>query len=317
MRPLVALSLIAGPALAEAPPRIVVDVAPLQALVAAVAGDLAEPALLLPPGASPHHFAFRPSDARALSEADLVFWVGPALTPELAQPLATLAPGATRVEMLATSGWERRPRREGPLFAADAPDDSTLDPHAWMDPAVGRAWIATIAAALAEADPENAERYRRNAAAAAADLTALEAEIAARLAPVAGQPFLLAHDALQYFDARFGLTAVGALLPPDGASVGPARAAALREAVATEAISCLLTDPETDPRWIALIAEGRENPHRFGRPRRPRPGARSGPLSRASAADGRGACRVPRGALTQTGAARRRPRSMSSTLARP
>ncbi len=93
MRPLLALSLIATPASAEAP-RVLTDTPVTQSLVAQVMGDLGTPAMLLDQGGDPHHMQFRPSQARALSGADLVVWVGEGLTPWLGEPVETLASGA-------------------------------------------------------------------------------------------------------------------------------------------------------------------------------------------------------------------------------
>ncbi|MEL6575973.1 MAG: zinc ABC transporter substrate-binding protein, partial [Pseudomonadota bacterium] len=77
------------------------------------------PTLLLPPGASPHGYALRPSEARALSNADIVVWIGPALTPWLERSLDTLAEGATQVVLMEAPGIEHLPLREGPLFEHD------------------------------------------------------------------------------------------------------------------------------------------------------------------------------------------------------
>ncbi|MGC9449492.1 metal ABC transporter solute-binding protein, Zn/Mn family [Cereibacter johrii] len=72
-------SLLAGPVLAEVP-RVVTDLPPVHSLVAQVMGDLGEPDLLLGQGADPHSFQLRPSQARALANADLVVWIGPEMT---------------------------------------------------------------------------------------------------------------------------------------------------------------------------------------------------------------------------------------------
>ena len=105
--------LCALPAVAQAEvPRVVTDIAPIHSLTAQVMGDLGTPDLLLPPGADPHDFALRPSDAEALTQADLVIWVGEGLTPWLEDPLETLAPQATRLELLAAPGWSALAARE-------------------------------------------------------------------------------------------------------------------------------------------------------------------------------------------------------------
>jgi zinc transport system substrate-binding protein len=127
MRPLLCLTtaltltLAALPARAE-PPGVLVDTMPLHALVARVMEGVGTPDLLLPPGATPHDFQLRPSDAERLAQAQVVIWTGEGLVPWLAEPLATLAPQALTVEMLATGGWAALPARTDAAFAHDGHD---------------------------------------------------------------------------------------------------------------------------------------------------------------------------------------------------
>src|SRR6056297_2005377 len=107
-----ALSLSAGSGAAEAP-EVAADIAPVHSLVARVMQGVAEPALVVRPGASPHGYALRPSEADALQSADAVFWVGEALTPGLGDTIRTLAPEATMVELIAAETTRRLPFREG------------------------------------------------------------------------------------------------------------------------------------------------------------------------------------------------------------
>ena len=86
------------------PLRVVADIAPVHALVAQVMGETGAPDLLLPPDTSPHAASLRPSDARRLSAADVVVWVGPELTPWLEKSLTSLAPDARVVGLLNVPG---------------------------------------------------------------------------------------------------------------------------------------------------------------------------------------------------------------------
>lgn len=111
-----------GAAWAEAP-KVAADIPPVHGLVARVMQGLGEPALVVPPGASPHGYSMRPSEARALDQADVVFWLGEALTPWLEGPLEELAGGAHRVELLEAEGTTVLPFREGARFEAHGHDD--------------------------------------------------------------------------------------------------------------------------------------------------------------------------------------------------
>ncbi|WP_233488868.1 zinc ABC transporter substrate-binding protein [Rhodovulum sp. 12E13] len=117
----------AGVARAEVP-HVAVDIAPVHSLVAQVMGDLGTPELVLPPGASPHGYALRPSEARALQEADLVVWVGPGLTPWLSSALGALAGDAAVLEAMEAEGVTLLDMRESAVFPGHDHDHG--DTHA-------------------------------------------------------------------------------------------------------------------------------------------------------------------------------------------
>lgn len=118
----VAATLLGGTALADVP-SVAVDIAPVHSLVARVMQGVGDPALIVAPGASPHEYSLRPSEAAALQEADLVFWVSPDLTPWLEGAIDTLAGSASVTELLEVDGTTELPFREGALFEAHVHGD--------------------------------------------------------------------------------------------------------------------------------------------------------------------------------------------------
>lgn len=127
----VSLIALAAPAFADVP-RVVTDIAPVHSLVAEVMAGVGTPDLLIEQGASPHHYALKPSEARMLSDADIVFWIGTVDTPWLGETLQTLAPDAVSVEMLEVPETILLPVREGENFAAHDHGDEAHD-HAGHD----------------------------------------------------------------------------------------------------------------------------------------------------------------------------------------
>ena len=231
-----ALALAALPSAAAEVPRVVVSIKPLHSLVASVMAGIGEPRLLIEGAASPHSYSLRPSDARALSEAQLVFWVGPGLESVLEKPLASLAGRARLVKLAEAEGMRLWPRRAG---GAWEPHDEThdghgvhkgeVDPHSggaehsaaqdlhlWLLPGNAAIIVRAAVAALSELDPANAASYRRNGAATEARLGEMAVEITALLAPVREQPYLVFHDAYRYFEAAFDTRAVGAITVSPG-----------------------------------------------------------------------------------------------------
>ena len=286
---------LAGAARAEAP-QVAVDIAPLHALVAQVAGERAEPELLLPPGVSPHGYSLRPSEARALQSADLVVRVGPELTPWLDSALGTLAAEARVVSAMEAEGVRLLEMRESAVFPghdhaaeeahgeqhdpdhahdddhaheeedhaydhddADAAHDhahGAHDPHVWLDPDNAAAIVRAVARALSEIDPDNADAYAANAEAALTRLQGLETELAATLAPVQDMPFVVFHDGYQYFEAAFGLKAAGAISMSDARMPSAARLSEVRARIEQLGAACVAAEPQFDPGLVEAVAQG-------------------------------------------------------------
>ena len=119
-------ALIGSTAIAEAP-SVAVDIAPVHSLVSRVMEGVGTPDLIVQSGASPHEYALRPSEARALQDADLVFWVSAGLSPWLEGAMDTLSTGATVTELLETDGTTELEFREGALFEKHLHDTEEHD----------------------------------------------------------------------------------------------------------------------------------------------------------------------------------------------
>lgn len=275
------LPLLFVPSLALADvPRVAVDIAPVQSLAAQVMGNLGTPEMVMPPGASPHGYSMRPSEASTLDNADVVFWVGPALTPWLADAIDTLADDADSVVLLDAPGITRLDYREGATFeshehehdeAHDHDHDhdqegdhhahgdehghshSGLNPHAWLDPDNARVWLKVMADTLAQADPEHADTYHDNARNAQKRIDQLVSTTEQRLADDHDTRFIVFHDAYQYFEERFDVHAAGAIALGDASSPGPARIRELQEKVQALKVSCVFSEPQFNPRMIESI----------------------------------------------------------------
>ena len=115
---------------AEQPPAVVASILPIGSIAAAVMDGVAQPTVLLEPGASPHAYSLRPSQAQALNDADVIFWVGRDMEAFLTRPLDALGGDARQVELMTLDSIELLPFREGALFAAHDHDDRAHDDHA-------------------------------------------------------------------------------------------------------------------------------------------------------------------------------------------
>jgi zinc transport system substrate-binding protein len=265
--PLIAMALLSSSALAA--PRVVASIKPVHSLVAAVMKGVGEPELIVDGAASPHSYSLKPSDAQALEAADLVFWTGGGMEIFLEDALGTLAGGAEVIALADAPGLELLPVREGGAFEAhdhgedehDAGHDheeSEVDMHFWLDPENARLMVTEIAATLSEADPENAAIYAANAKAEGERLDQLEADLNETLAPVRDKPFIVFHDAYQYFERRFDLSVAGSVTVTPEVAPGAQRLDDLRAKIAELGATCIFAEPNFEPAIIGAIAEGTE-----------------------------------------------------------
>ena len=112
-----------------------------------------------------------------------------------------------------------------------------------------------MAAALSEADPENAATYQANAEAAVARIDTLQSELSAQLTAAGDVSFVVYHDAYQYFENRFDVQTRGAISVSDASAPGAARVAALRDLAASERIVCVFAEPQFNPSLINAVFE--------------------------------------------------------------
>jgi len=156
---------------------------------------------ILPPNADPHDYEPRPSDAAALSDADVVFSSGGDLDGWLDEVVDSAGGDAERVTLIDS--------------VKTVQGDDETDPHWWQDPRNAILAVAAIRDALARADPDGRAGYERRAAAYTSTLRRLDAEVARCISevPAAKRKLVTTHDALGYFADRYGIEVIGAVIP--------------------------------------------------------------------------------------------------------
>jgi zinc transport system substrate-binding protein len=262
------------------PPRVVVSVKPVHDLVMGVTRGISEPALLVPGGASPHDHALRPSGMRSLQEAHVVIWVGPELENFLVRPLSGLPAEVQRITLLHDAGLVTYPVREGGIWdahdhdhghghdhghdgvhrhdhdPAHGNDHGEPDAHAWLSPENARRIVRHVAEKLAERDPGNADVYQDNLENMLKRLDRLEQDLAQRLEPVRERPFIVFHDAYQYFERHFGLTPAGSITVDPSRAPGARRVQEIRQRLAEADALCVFSEPQFRPGIVATVTEG-------------------------------------------------------------
>ncbi|MCP4040636.1 MAG: zinc ABC transporter solute-binding protein, partial [Gammaproteobacteria bacterium] len=257
-----------GTALAENIPRIVVSVLPIHSLVAGVMDGVGKPDLIIKGYGSPHSYQLRPSDALNLSNADLVFWVGEPLETFLVKPISNLTEQSRVVKLIDTKGlillsnrtegsWDKHYHSNAQI--SSGPNTSTyteVDPHFWLDPRHAVLIVTEVVTRLSSIDPIHTSIYRKNGESLRKRIEVLDANLHDILVPVQKKPYVVLHDAYQYFEKRYALNAVGsATLNPDRMP-GTRRLIKLRNKIHSLGSGCIFSEPQFKSSVVKVLLDG-------------------------------------------------------------
>lgn len=263
---LMASLVIAVPGVASAQnstPKIVADIGPVHALVQQVLGDIAQAELLLEGQFDIHDFAFKPSQAARLQDADVFFWVGADLSPWMAGPLNALAPNSQSIELIESDRIDVLTRREFKVNGHDDHDHDhsdhghgNIDAHAWLDPAIAVAWVDDIAQALSVKMPDHREAIAMNAVQTKQEIAAKEQNIRVQFDGLEDLEFIVLHDALRYFENAFNLSVKGVVSTGGSHAHSPQAIRALQTVLADQQIDCALIEKGESKNAIARLFPG-------------------------------------------------------------
>lgn len=246
---------------AQAEVRVLTSIKPLQLIAAAVQDGVAVPEVLLPPGASPHNYALRPSDVRKVQSVDLLYWIGPDMEGFLPRVLKGRSLPSVAVQEL--PGMKLRHFAEDSHSHAEDADEhdhdhrpGTLDAHLWLSSVNARVIATRMAADLSAADPANAARYQNNLKAFSERLDALDARLKTRLAGIAGKPYFVFHEAFDYFEDAYGLKHAGVFSVAAEVQPGAQHVAAMRARLQQVGKTCVFSEPPLRPRLAETLVAG-------------------------------------------------------------
>lgn len=266
---------------------VVVSIKPLHSIVSAVMQGVGEPKLIVQGAGSEHVYSLKPSDAEAIEHAKVIFWAGPSMETFLDKPIDTLGEGAKVIALGDAEGLTRLKFREGGPFeahdhgheghdhghddkkhdhaaeASEAGHDhdhghGEYDLHFWLDPQNGKVLATDIAKTLGASDPEHAAQYEKNARDYGEKIDALTREIASELEPVKDKPFIVFHDAYQYFENRFGVKAAGSITVSPEKAPGAARIKEIHDKIKSLGATCVFSEPQFEPKLVKTVIDGTE-----------------------------------------------------------
>ena len=274
---IISLLTIFSPANADI--KVVASIKPIHSLVSYLMDGVGKPDLIVDGYASPHGFAMKPSHAKMLQNADLIFWVGEDLENFLEKPLKSIAKNAEKIELMEINGLKKLKFRERNIF--EGHDDhghkekkhddhghkekkhddhghekhahGEHDPHIWLDPLNAKVILSEMAEHLIEKDPSNASTYKANLKKAHKALDNLTKKIKSDLK--GDFKSIVFHDAYQYFEKRFDVNVLGAFTVNTDVLPGAEQLAEIREIIEHEKVTCVFSEPQFNPDIIKAVAK--------------------------------------------------------------
>ena len=282
LAPVVAL-LASAAAARAAEPNVVVTIKPVHSLVTAIMAGAGTPHLLVDGAASPHTFTLKPSNARAIQQADVFIRVSESLEPFTRRVVEALPSSVKLISLSEAPGLAVLPQRTGATFEThehaddhkhdhhghDDRDHSghdhddgkgdghgVADGHIWLDPKNAQAIVTVVAAELAAKYPQSADLFAKNAATLTAKIESLSAELQTELSPVRGKPFIVFHDATQYFESRFDIPASGSVTVTPDVQPSAKRLTEVRKKISSLNAACVFAEPGFQPKLVAAVMDG-------------------------------------------------------------
>ena len=259
--------------------KVVASIKPIHSLASYLMDGIGKPDLIVDGYASPHGFAMKPSHAKMLQEADIIFWVGEDLENFLVKPLSSIAKKAEKIELMEIKGLEVLKFRERNIFDDHDHDDhghddhgkkeddhddhghddhdghahGEFDPHIWLDPVNAKVILKEMAEHLIENDEKNSAIYKKNLAKALKDIDKLIKDTKSELSKSIAS--IVFHDAYQYFEERFNVNILGAFTVNTDVMPGAEQLAEIREIIEHDKVACVFSEPQFNPDIIKAVAK--------------------------------------------------------------
>ena len=286
------LSLISFITPVNADVKVVTSIKPIHSLASYLMDGVGKPDLIVDGYASPHGFSMKPSHAKMLQNADLIFWVGEDLESFLEKPLSSIAKKAEKIELMEIKGLNVLKFRERNIFDEHDHDDhddhgkkeddhddhdhddhgkkeehddhddhdgheghahGEYDPHIWLDPMNAKVILNEMVEHLIENDAKNAAKYKSNLKKALKEIDKLNKDVKAELSKSTAS--IVFHDAYQYFEERYDVNILGAFTVNTDVMPGAEQLAEIREIIEHDKVTCVFSEPQFNPDIIKAVAK--------------------------------------------------------------
>jgi len=287
------IGLLAFSTISKADLKVVTSIKPIHSLASYIMDGVGSPGLIVDGYNSPHNFQLKPSHAKMLEQADIIFWVGEDLENFLEKPLDTIAKKAEKIELLEIKGIKKLKFRERNIFEEhddhghdakkeehddhghdakkeehddhghdakkeehddhEGHEHGEYDPHIWLDPINAKVILNEITEHLIENDSKNASTYKSNLVKALAKIDKLIIDVITETNT--DLSYVVFHDAYQYYENRFNVNILGAMTVNPDVMPGAEQIHEIHEIIEHDNVSCILSEPQFNPDIIKSIAK--------------------------------------------------------------
>ena len=280
---------------ANAEIKVVTSIKPIHSLASYLMDGVGKPDLIVDGFNSPHGFSMKPSHAKMLQNADLIFWIGEDLESFLEKPLNSIAKKAEKIELIEIKGLNVLKFRERNIFdehdhddhakkeddhddhddhakkeddhddhddhakKEDDHDDHEGHGHGEYDPHV---WLDPINAKviLKEMTEHLIENDSKNVSTYKSNLDKALKDIDKLTMDVMTElnestSSIVFHDAYQYFEKRFNVKILGAFTVNTDIMPGAEQLSEIREIIEHDKVKCIFSEPQFNPDIIKVVAK--------------------------------------------------------------
>ena len=269
---------------------VISTIQPINSLVSAIIGNTGKSITIIPSEQSPHDFKLKPSDVKVLQNGNIIFYVSNHLESSITKVLKNLPKNIKLINLMEDAGvnhlairdndaWERHDHhghddhdvhdKHGKKHddhddhdkhekKHDDHDDHEKedDVHVWLSPDNAIKIVQKVNKVLSLYFPENSKIYNDNTTKFIDKIRNLKMELVKELSPIKNKPFIVFHDAYQYFEKTFELNAVGSVALEGDIASSPKQISLIKDKIVKSKALCVFQEPQFDSKLVKIVVEG-------------------------------------------------------------
>ena len=269
---------------------VISTIQPINSLVSAVIGNTGKSITIIPSEQSPHDFKLKPSDVKVLQNGNIIFYVSNHLESSVTKVFKNLPKNIKLINLMEESGinhlairdnaaWERHDHhghddhddhdkhgkkhddhddhdKHGKKHDDHDDHEKEDDVHIWLSPDNAIKIVQKVNKVLSLYFPENSKIYNDNTTKFIDKIRNLKMELVKELSPIKNKPYIVFHDAYQYFEKTFELNAVGSVALEGDIASSPKQISFIKDKIVKSKASCVFQEPQFDSKLVKIVVEG-------------------------------------------------------------